>query len=55
MCVQKQNIRHYLGQTITVTVDRPIGYNHKGIVYPVNYGYLPGTLAADGEPRTPTS
>ena len=49
MGIEKHSIRHYLGQTITVTVDRPIGYNHKGILYTVNYGYLPGTLAADGE------
>lgn len=51
MCVQKQNIRHYLGQTVTVRIDRPMGYDHHGIVYPVNYGYLPGTMAADGEPQ----
>lgn len=38
-----------LGQTVTVTVDRPIGYLHGGTVYPVNYGYLPGTIAGDGE------
>ena len=49
MGIEKHSIRHYLGQTVTVTVDRPIGYNHKGILYAVNYGYLPGTLAADGE------
>lgn len=38
-----------LGQTVTVTVDRPIGYPHGGTVYPVNYGYLPGSIAGDGE------
>ena len=49
MGIEKHSIRHYLGQTVTVTVDRPIGYNHKGILYAVNYGYLPGVLAGDGE------
>ena len=38
-----------LGQTVTVTVDRPIGYNHDGIVYPVNYGYVAGLMGGDGE------
>lgn len=38
-----------LGQTVTVTVDRPIGYDHNGTIYPINYGYLPGTMAGDGE------
>ena len=38
-----------LGQTVTVQVDRPMGYNHHGILYPVNYGFLPGLMAGDGE------
>ena len=38
-----------LGERVTVTVDRPIGYCHKGITYPVNYGFIPGMLAGDGE------
>jgi inorganic pyrophosphatase len=32
-----------------VVVDRPIGYRHGDILYPVNYGYIPGILAGDGE------
>ena len=32
-----------------MVIDRPIGFVHKGMVYPVNYGYIPGTLAGDGE------
>ena len=38
--------------TLTVTVDRPLGSchpNHADLVYPVNYGYLPGFMAPDGE------
>ena len=41
----------YLNQTVEVIIDRPLGTNHPkhGFLYPVNYGYIPGTMAADGE------
>ena len=46
-------IQTYLGQMVTVTVDRPVGFHHvtKGIHldYTVNYGFLPGVLGGDGE------
>lgn len=42
-------IREMLGKTVRVTVDRPMGYDHKGLLYPVNYGYIPGLMAGDGE------
>jgi len=34
-----------------VRIDRPIGSKHESfdIHYPVNYGYLPDTVAPDGE------
>ena len=41
-----------LGQTVTVFIDRPMGTchpKHKDIYYPVNYGYIPGVIAGDGE------
>lgn len=41
-----------LGRTVTVTVDRPLGSLHPrcpDIRYPVNYGYVAGTPAPDGE------
>lgn len=43
--------RTFLGQTVTVQIDRPQGSRHPehGFLYPVNYGYVPGTLAPDGE------
>ena len=43
--------RTFLGQTVTVQIDRPQGSRHPehGFFYPVNYGYVPGTLAPDGE------
>ena len=42
-------IRSMLGETIDVIVDRPIGYRHGTIVYPINYGFLPGVMGGDGE------
>ncbi len=39
-------------QEVTVTVDRPMGSCHPDyseLIYPVNYGYIEGTIAADGE------
>lgn len=42
-------MKNYLGKIVRVTVDRPIGYVHGDIVYPINYGFLPGTLAGDSE------
>ena len=38
-----------LGKRVHVEVDRPVGYCHHGTVYPVNYGYIPGIFAGDGE------
>ena len=46
-------VESYLGKTVTVGIDRPIGYIHnkgtKTLVYPINYGYIPGVLGGDGE------
>lgn len=39
-------------KTVTVTVDRPLGTyhpKHPDIYYPINYGYIKGILAPDGE------
>lgn len=41
-----------LGKTVTVTVDRPLGSyhpEHADMYYPVNYGYIEGIIAPDGE------
>lgn len=46
---REEIIRQFLGKSVHVVVDRPIGYRHGDIVYPVNYGYIPGILAGDGE------
>ncbi|MFA5130376.1 MAG: inorganic diphosphatase [Patescibacteria group bacterium] len=41
----------YLGKTVTITIDRPINSKHPkfGWPYPLNYGFVPGTLSPDGE------
>lgn len=40
-----------IGTTVTVTIDRPLGSKHPkfGWEYPLNYGFVPGTLSPDGE------
>ena len=49
MDTREQIIQSLMGQLVHVEVDRPIGYVHGDIVYPVNYGYIPGVIAEDGE------
>lgn len=41
----------YIGKLVEVKMDRPMGSKHPkyGFVYPVNYGYIPGTMSGDGE------
>ena len=39
-------------RTVTVQIDRPLGTfhpEHKDLFYPINYGYIAGLLAGDGE------
>lgn len=39
-------------KTVTVIIDRPLGSCHPdypNTYYPINYGYIEGTMAADGE------
>ena len=41
-----------LGESVEVIVDRPFGSCHpkyRNCVYPINYGYVPGVMAGDGE------
>ena len=49
MDARKKIIQNLMGQLVRVEVDRPIGYIHGSIVYPINYGYIPGILAGDNE------
>jgi inorganic pyrophosphatase len=47
----RPDLRDYMGKTVKVTIDRPLGSTHprhSDIIYPVNYGYLPATVSGDG-------
>lgn len=50
---RKALVSSYFGKTVRIKIDRPIGYVHKKpgktLVYPINYGYIPGVLGGDGE------
>ena len=41
----------FLHQQVSVTIDRPLGSRHPqhGFLYLLNYGYIAGTTAPDGE------
>jgi inorganic pyrophosphatase len=45
------NPKEFIGKILTIKIDRPIGTRHPqwGFIYPVNYGYVPGIPAPDGE------
>lgn len=50
---REELIGTYLGKTVAVIIDRPIGFHHvtNGVHldYTVNYGFLPGVTGGDGE------
>lgn len=46
---RKALVKSYLGKTVDIKIDRPIGYVHKSLTYPINYGYIPGVIGGDGE------
>ena len=49
---RKEQIKSYLGKTVTIKIDRPIGSvhpKHSDMVYPINYGYIPSVIGGDGE------
>jgi inorganic pyrophosphatase len=41
----------YIGRLVEVQIDRPLGSSHPehGFRYPVNYGFVPGVPAPDGD------
>lgn len=48
----KIEVDSVVGRIVTVTVDRPLGSyhpEHKDMHYPINYGYVEGIMAPDGE------
>ena len=44
-----QKVKDLIGKRVHVVVNRPTGYQYGDIVYPINYGYIPGMIAGDGE------
>jgi len=47
----KTEAKEFLGKKVEIIIDRPVGSTHPkhGFLYPVNYGYVPNTVAPDGE------
>lgn len=51
---QKPRLQPLLGKIVTIEIDRPLGSahpKHPNLIYPLNYGYLPGVIGGDGEPQ----
>ncbi|MEM7167671.1 MAG: GNAT family N-acetyltransferase [Planctomycetota bacterium] len=50
--LDRRDATDFIGEDVAVTIDRPLGSKHPrgDLIYPVNYGFIPGTLAGDGEP-----
>lgn len=49
---RKSLVNSYLGKTVAIKIDRPIGSvhpQHPDLIYPVNYGYIPEVFGGDGE------
>lgn len=46
-----KNATDFLGKTVQVTIDRPLGSTHHkfGFKYELNYGFVPNTKSGDGE------
>ena len=50
--LRKALVKSYLGKTVHIVMDRPIGTphpKHPDIIYPINYGYIEGVYGGDGE------
>jgi len=48
---QKKYATNFIGKIVEIEVDRPLGSMHpdRKFAYELNYGFVPGTLAPDGE------
>ena len=51
---RKAQVYSYLGKTVTIGIDRPIGFVHEKkdgtkLTYPINYGSIPEVLGGDDE------
>ncbi len=41
--------KDYLGKKVSIVIDQPYGTFYKNALYEANYGYIPNTIAPDGE------
>ena len=51
MEIQWKDYNGIIGQTVSGTIDRPVGSahpRHPDMIYPINYGYVDGIMAGDG-------
>ena len=51
MDIARKDFSNILGQTVSGTIDRPLGGTHPrhpDMIYPINYGYVDGIFAGDG-------
>ena len=50
---RKQQVSAFLGKTVEIVIDRPVGFVHRkenfSLTYPVNYGFIPGVFGGDGK------
>ncbi len=49
---EEKDYSSIIGKTVSGTIDRPSGSRHPkhpDMVYPLNYGYIPGITAGDGD------
>ena len=48
---RKAQVKSFLGKTVVIGIDRPIGYVHRkenySLEYPINYGYIPDVLGGN--------
>ena len=51
MSLSLQLAKNFLCKEVKVIIDRPLGFKHPkhGFIYEVNYGYIQGVIAPDGE------
>lgn len=49
MTERRKRMESFLGTAVHVEIDRPLGFRHGSLTYPINYGYLPGIPGGDGE------
>ena len=45
------DVKDYIGKVVSVQIDRQLGSKHPktGLMYPINYGFIPNTVSGDGE------